>query len=62
MGDYYCMSLDNARQEIESIGRQISDLSALAITLSENDNLSKNISSTMFYPMTELSGIMSFKD
>jgi hypothetical protein len=45
----YCMSeyddrpLDKARQEIESIGKQISDLSPLAISLSEKDNSQKDI-------------------
>ena len=32
------MPLDKARQEIESIGKQISNLSPLAISLSEKDN------------------------
>ncbi len=38
MSEYDNMPLDNARQEIESIGKQISDLSPLAISLSEKDN------------------------
>jgi hypothetical protein len=43
MGEYDNMPLDNARQEIESIGKQISDLSPLAISLSEKDNSQKDI-------------------
>ena len=45
----YCMSeydtrpLDKARQQIESIGKQISDLSPLAISLSEKDNSNNDI-------------------
>ena len=38
MSDYKNMSLDKARQDIELIGKQISDLSPLAISLSEKDN------------------------
>ena len=37
------MPLDKARREIESIGKQISDLSPLAISLSEKDNSQKDI-------------------
>ena len=43
MDDFDNMSLDKARQEIESIGKQISDLSPLAISLSEKDNSQKDI-------------------
>jgi hypothetical protein len=43
MSDYNNMPLDKARQEIESIGKQISDLSPLAISLSEKDNSQKDI-------------------
>ena len=43
MSEYDNMPLDKARQEIESIGRQISDLSPLAISLSEKDNSQKDI-------------------
>ena len=43
MGEYDNMPLDKARQEIESIGKQISDLSPLAISLSEKDNSQKDI-------------------
>ncbi len=38
MSDYKYISLDKARQEIESIGKQISGLSPLAISLSDKDN------------------------
>ncbi len=43
MGDFDNMPLDKARQEIELIGKQISDLSPLAISLSEKDNSQKDI-------------------
>ncbi len=43
MSEYDNMPLDKARQEIESIGKQISDLSPLAISLSEKDNSQKDI-------------------
>jgi hypothetical protein len=43
MSEYYNMPLDKARREIESIGKQISNLSPLAITLSEKDNSQKDI-------------------
>ena len=43
MSEYYNMPLDKARREIESIGEQISNLSPLAITLSEKDNSQKDI-------------------
>jgi hypothetical protein len=35
---YNDASLDNARHEIESVGKQISDLSPLAISLTDKDN------------------------
>ena len=37
------MSLDNARQEIDLIGEQISILSPLALSLNENENSQKDI-------------------
>jgi hypothetical protein len=37
------LSLDKARQEIELIGKQISDLSPLALSLSENKNSENDI-------------------
>ncbi len=43
MSEYDNMPLDKARQEIESIGKQISELSPLAISLSEKDNSQKDI-------------------
>ena len=43
MSDYDNMPLDKARQEIELIGKQISDLSPLAISLSEKDNSHNDI-------------------
>ncbi len=43
MCEYDNMPLDKARQEIESIGKQISALSPLAISLSEKDNSQKDI-------------------
>ncbi len=43
MSEYDNMPLDKARQEIESIGKQISALSPLAISLSEKDNSQKDI-------------------
>ncbi len=43
MSEYDNVPLDKARQEIESIGKQISNLSPLAITLSEKDNSQKDI-------------------
>ena len=43
MSEYDNMPLHEARQEIESIGKQISDLSPLAISLSEKDNSQKDI-------------------
>ena len=43
MSEYDNMPLDEARQEIESIGKQISNLSPLAISLSEKDNSQKDI-------------------
>jgi hypothetical protein len=43
MSEYDNMPLDKARREIESIGKQISDLSPLAISLSEKDNSQKDI-------------------
>ena len=43
MSEYDNIPLDKARQEIESIGKQISNLSPLAITLSEKDNSQKDI-------------------
>ena len=38
MTGYNDASLDNARHEIESVGKQISDLSPLAISLTDKDN------------------------
>ena len=38
MTGYNDASLDNARLEIESFGKQISDLSPLAISLTDKDN------------------------
>ena len=43
MSEYDNVPLDKARQEIESIGKQISNLSPLAISLSEKDNSPKDI-------------------
>ena len=43
MSDYDNMPLDKARQEIKSIGKQISNLSPLAISLSEKDNSHNDI-------------------
>ena len=43
MSEYGNISLDKARQEVESIGKQISNLSPLAISLSEKDNSQKDI-------------------
>ena len=43
MSEYDNVPLDKARQEIESIGKQISELSPLAISLSEKDNSQKDI-------------------
>ncbi len=43
MSEYDNMPLDKARQDIESIGKQISALSPLAISLSEKDNSQKDI-------------------
>lgn len=43
MSEYDNVPLDKARQEIESIGKQISNLSPLAISLSEKDNSQKDI-------------------
>ena len=43
MSEYDNIPLDKARQEIESIGKQISNLSPLAISLSEKDNSQKDI-------------------
>ncbi len=43
MSDYDNMPLDKARQGVESIGKQISDLSPLAISLSEKDNSHNDI-------------------
>jgi hypothetical protein len=37
------LSLDKARQEIDMIGEQISNLSPLAISLNENENSQKDI-------------------
>jgi hypothetical protein len=37
------LSLDNARQEIDLIGEQISILSPLALSLNENENSQKDI-------------------
>ena len=41
MSEYDNMPLDKSRQEIESIGKQISDLSPLAISLSEKGQFPK---------------------
>ena len=38
MTGYNDASLDNARHEIEFVGKQISDLSPLAISLTDKDN------------------------
>ena len=43
MGDFDNLTLVKARQEIELIGNQISDLSLLAISLSEKDKSQKEI-------------------
>ena len=37
------LSLDKARQEIDMIGEQISNLSPLALSLNENENSQKDI-------------------
>ena len=37
------LSLDNARQEIDLIGEQISNLSPLALSLNDNENSQKDI-------------------
>jgi hypothetical protein len=37
------LSLDDARQEIDLIGEQISNLSPLALSLNENENSQKDI-------------------
>jgi hypothetical protein len=37
------LSLDNARQEIDLIGEQISNLSPLALSLNENENSQKDV-------------------
>lgn len=41
MGNYDDMPLDNSKQVIESIEKQVSDLSPLAISLSKKENFSK---------------------
>ena len=37
------LSLDNARQEIDLIGEQLSSLSPLALSLNENENSQKDV-------------------
>jgi hypothetical protein len=37
------LSIDDARQEIDLIGEQISNLSPLALSLNENENSQKDI-------------------
>ncbi len=43
MGESNNLSLDKARQEIDLIGEQISDLSPLALSLNENENSQNDI-------------------
>ena len=43
MGESNNLSLDKARQEIDLIGEQLSDLSPLALSLNENENSQKDI-------------------
>ncbi len=43
MGESNNLSLDKARQEIDSIGEQLSDLSPLALSLNENENSQNDI-------------------
>ena len=43
MGDYNDKSLEEAREEIKLVGKQISGLSPLAVSLSEKDNSHNDI-------------------
>ena len=43
MGESDNLSLDKARQEIDLIGEQLSDLSPLALSLNENENSQNDI-------------------